>query len=168
VTPALILVVAGLLVLWWAGLRRRAAGLPDGRVVYADTASLDQHPTPLYDPGLQLTGRPDYLIESGKERIPVEIKSARAPVVPYHGHVLQVAAYCHLTESTFGVRPTHGIIKYQDRSLAVDYTEALEHELLDLLAEMRRQEDLELNRSHQSQGRCRACGYRDACDQTLV
>lgn len=166
--PALVLMAAGLVVLWWVGLRRRAAGLPDGRMVYMDTAALEGHPTPLYDPALQLTGRPDYLIESGKQRIPVEIKSARAPVVPYRGHVLQVAAYCYLTESVFGVRPSHGVIKYQDRSLAVDYTEILEHELLDLLAEMRRQEGLELNRSHQSRGRCQACGYRDACEQTLA
>jgi CRISPR-associated exonuclease Cas4 len=168
VIPALILVACGLLVLWWAGARRRSAGLPDGRMVYMDTAGLDRHPTPLYDPALQLTGRPDYLIEAGKERIPVEIKSARAPVVPYRGHVLQVAAYCYLTQSVFGVRPTHGILKYQDRSLAVDYTESLEHELLDLLAEMQRQKGLELNRSHQSLGRCRACGYRDDCEQTLA
>ncbi len=166
--PALILLLLGAGLLFWAGRRRSSAGLPSGRIVYMDMRDVDRQRTPLFDPGAQLTGRPDYLVEAGKGRIPVEVKSARAPVVPYRGHVLQLAAYCYLTEVVFGVRPTHGILRYQDRSVAVDYTPALENDMLDALAEMRRQEGLELDRSHMSANRCRACGYREACEQSLV
>jgi CRISPR-associated exonuclease Cas4 len=168
VIPALILVLLGALAVFWAGRRRRAAGLPSGRVVYMDMRDVDRQRTALFDPGAQLTGRPDYLVDSGGSRIPVEVKSARAPVVPYRGHILQVAAYCYLTEAVFGVRPTHGILRYQDRSVAIDYTPDLENEMLDVLAQMRRQEALELSRSHTSANRCRACGYRAECDQSLI
>jgi CRISPR-associated exonuclease Cas4 len=166
--PALFLVLLGGALLLWAGRRRRSAGLPSGRVVYMDMGNVDRQRTPLFDPGLQLTGRPDYLVEAGGNRVPVEVKSARAPIVPYRGHVLQIAAYCHLSQAVFGVRPTHAILRYRDRSVAVDYTPDLENELLDVLAEMRRHEGLELNRSHMSANRCRACGYRDECEQSLV
>jgi CRISPR-associated exonuclease Cas4 len=166
--PALVLILLGLMMLFWSGRRRRSAGLPAGRVVYMDTADVDRQRTPLFDPGAQITGRPDYLVEEGGNRIPVELKTARAPVVPYRGHILQVAAYCYLTEVVFGVRPTHGILRYQDRSVAVDYSTDLENDMLDVLAQMRRQEAVELSRSHSSANRCRACGYRDECDQSLV
>ncbi len=165
---ALLLVLVGMGLLLWASRRRRSAGLPPGRVVYMDMRETDRQRTPLFDAGVQLTGRPDFLVQAGGNRVPVEVKSARAPVVPYRGHILQLAAYCFLTEAVYGERPSHGVLRYQDRSVAVDYTHDLENEMLDVLAAMRRQEGLELGRSHSSVNRCRACGYRDECEQSLV
>ena len=64
-------------------------------------------------------------------------KSGPAPTQPYRSHTLQLAAYCLLIEETYRQRPKYGIVKYADRMFAVDYTEALETELLDVIARMR-------------------------------
>jgi CRISPR-associated exonuclease Cas4 len=118
---------------------------------------------------LDLTGKPDYLIDQNGQLIPVEVKSGRAPAAPYDAHIYQLAAYCLLVERTYGRRPTHGIIHYPDRDFAVDYTSELESALLDLLADMRRDEQKsQIDRSHEQAARCVRCGYRNACDQRLA
>jgi CRISPR-associated exonuclease Cas4 len=133
-----------------------------------DTQGLARFEGSLYDPLTDLSGRPDYVVEAPEGTIPVEVKSGRAPARPYPSHVLQLAAYCLLVSATLGTRPEYGIIKYADRAFAVDYNSAMENELLDVLAEMRRAERREPHRSHESVQRCRACGYRQVCDQVLV
>jgi CRISPR-associated exonuclease Cas4 len=51
----------------------------------------------------------------------------------------------------------------------VDYTQELESSLLDLLAEMKRDEHRrEVPRSHEQASRCARCGFRKVCDQSLV
>jgi CRISPR-associated exonuclease Cas4 len=51
----------------------------------------------------------------------------------------------------------------------VDYTPALESALLDELAEMRRDEvRTNVGRSHEDAARCRRCGFRKVCDQSLA
>jgi CRISPR-associated exonuclease Cas4 len=51
----------------------------------------------------------------------------------------------------------------------VDYTPELEVALLDQLAEMRRDEmRSDVPRSHESAARCRGCGFRKVCDQSLA
>ncbi|MCF6277606.1 MAG: Dna2/Cas4 domain-containing protein [Anaerolineales bacterium] len=100
--------------------------------------------------------------------IPVEVKSGQAPEAPYDSHIYQLASYCLLVERRLGVRPSHGIIHYSNRDFAVDYTPALEAALLDILAEIRRDETRrEVHCSHDSPARCRGCGYRKICDQRL-
>lgn len=162
-----LLSLLGLATLWLARRWQAETGLPPGRVVYLDTETLGRQQHPLYDPAIDLSGRPDYLVEREGRLVPVEIKSGRAPVQPYPSHVYQLAAYCLLVEANFGHRPPYGIVKYDGRTFAIDYTEGLEDELLDILAAMRRAEGRELDRSHESPWRCRACGYRQACDQRL-
>jgi CRISPR-associated exonuclease Cas4 len=67
-----------------------------------------------------------------------------------------------------GKRPPYGIIHYSDRDFAVDYTPELENNLLDVLAEMRRDEvRTNVIRSHEVQARCSRCGFRGLCDQKL-
>ncbi len=161
------LMSAGLALIWISHRRRTAAGLPPGRVIYIDTAHLGRLEQALYDPHTDLTGRPDYLVRKGGTIIPVEVKSGRAPAVPYPSHVHQLAAYCLLVEATQGVRPPYGVIRYANRAYAVDYTPALKEGLLETLAEMRRAERHLPDRSHDSPARCRACGYREVCDQPL-
>lgn len=165
---ALALLVLALVFLFISGRTRRSSGLPGGQVIYDDMANWEKPEKPLYDPITQLTGRPDYLVRNGKVVIPVEVKSGRTPENPYDSHIYQLAAYCLLVEREFGKRPPYGIIHYQNRSFAVDYTPELEHALLDLLTEMR-QDDSRRNvhRSHEAPGRCRGCGYAYFCDQTL-
>jgi CRISPR-associated exonuclease Cas4 len=163
----LTLIMLGLGLLWLAGRRQAEAGLPPGRVVTLDTTSLSRLGQTLYDPMTALTGRPDYLVEEEHGLVPVEVKSGRAPFKPYRGHVFQLAAYCLLVQTVYGTRPNYGIIKYNDKTFAVDYTSSLENELLDTLAEMRRTEGMIPDRSHASPKRCRSCGYRAICDQFL-
>ena len=165
------LLLALALFLWWrSGVLADQAGLPDGRILYSDTGSAwitnDQ---PLYDPQLRLVGKPDYLVEEADGSIvPVEIKASRAPSEPYESHMYQVAAYCWLVEREYGIRPSHGIIQYKDRAFAVEYTDGLREDLLDLLTEMR--EDMyepELHRDHNDWNRCARCGVASACTQRL-
>lgn len=163
----LISLAAGLLLLsrrW-----QRQSGLPDGSVIYADDGYWFRNSDVLTDHELRLAGKPDYLVEQENGLIiPVEIKSGRAPQIPWPGHVLQLMAYCRLVEANYGVRPSHGILQYGDRAFSVDYTPTLEQDLLDTLEEMRA--DREANdvvRDHDDARRCVSCGYRDRCEDRL-
>ena len=150
--------------------QREEAGLPGGRIIYTDTRVWKTSVTPLYDGALGLTGKPDYLIEQSDGKIiPVEVKSGKAPESPYDSHIYQLAAYCLLVERKYNKRPPYGVIHYEDRDFAIDYTRELEMSLLNLLAEMKRDDFKdEVDRSHEQAGRCAKCGYREICDQSLV
>ncbi len=168
--PALALLLALLAVglLWLAARQRRRSGLPGGRVIYTDTRSWGTVEKPLFDRDLNLAGKPDYLVEKGKNIIPVEVKSSRRATGPYDSHIFQLAAYCLLVERTFGQRPPYGLLHYPDRTYAIDYTPTLEGALLDTLAEMRRCERRrDPDRSHEQPERCSHCGFRGTCDQRL-
>lgn len=163
-----LLFLAGLVLLWLSGRRQAKAGLPAGRLVYIDDWDLSRRGQPLYDARLGLAGRPDYLLHGPDGLIPVEVKSSEAPVRPYVSHILQLAAYCLLVETSLGARPDYGILKYADHAFAVDYTPAVENELLGTLARMRTTGKREPGRSHEAPQRCRRCGYREVCNQRLV
>lgn len=166
--PLILILIAVLL--WFVSQRaQRASGLPAGRVVYTDTGGWGRPEKPLFSQRLQLTGKPDYLVREGAGYVPVEVKSGRAPVSgPYAAHVYQLAAYCALIAEAYGRRPAYGLIKYTDEILRVDFTPVLEAELLELLEEMRADADAEdVSRSHSSAARCRACGFREVCEESL-
>ncbi len=166
---ALFLFLTALVLLMLSRRQQRRAGLPGGRIIYTDTRGWGRLEKPLYDPLLGLTGKPDYLIEQDGRLIPVEVKTGRTPQAPYDSHVFQLAAYCLLVEKTYGKRPPYGILHYPGRDFAVDYTPALESALLDLLADLRRDETRDqIHRSHQEENRCRACGFRSLCDERLA
>jgi len=164
----LALLALGLLLLWLARRTRRAAGLPAGRVVAQDTLGPRRAGESLYDPVLDLAGRPDYLVEQGERLIPIEIKSGRSHAGPRPSHRLQLAAYCRLVESVYARRPPYGILQYADQTYAIAYTRDLEAELTETLADLRADLDGALDRSHESPERCRACGFREGCDQALA
>ena len=168
--PALILSLLMLGVLLILSSRRRLIklGIPAGRLISLDTSRFIHVTEPLYDPNLGLTGRPDYLVQRGRSRIPVEVKSGRAPQRPHLSHVLQLAAYCRLVETTTGDRPAYGILKYADNAYKLQYTHALQKDLLQILETIRKAQDSSPGRSHNSPSRCRACGYLSSCDQSLV
>ncbi len=149
---------------------REESGLPQGKVIYADRQTWYGNSDVLYDTELRLAGKPDYLVQQEDGRIvPVELKSGRAPNMPWPGHVLQLMAYCRLVETAYGLRPTHGILQYRDHAYAVDYTAALEADLLDALAEMHEdRQALAVNRDHDDARRCAACGFREKCAQRLA
>lgn len=160
----LLLVTLGLAALYWSRRKREQTGLPQGRVIYADTGAWERCQKPLFSKRHLLTGRPDYLVEERGRLIPVEVKSALSPPAPYRSHLLQLAAYCLLVEEEYGRPPPYGIIKYRDQALAIDYSSLLRAELLDTLARMRH--DLaadDVAPSHSNPNRCRRCGYEADC-----
>jgi len=92
-----------------------------------------------------------------------------APEAPYDSHIYQLAAYCLLVEKTYNTRPPYGIIHYENRDFAVDYTRKLEEALIELLADMKQDEyKKDVPRSHEQAGRCAKCGFRNVCDQRLA
>jgi CRISPR-associated exonuclease Cas4 len=149
---------------------QRQSGLPPGEVIYTDSGAWHANAEPLFDSALRLAGKPDYLVEQADGSIiPVEVKSGLAPREPYPGHVLQLMAYCLLVEATYGTRPAHGILQYQDRAFAVDYTWQLEQDLLEALDDMRADRDAaDVRRDHDDGRRCRACGFRERCADSLA
>ncbi|MFT5194688.1 MAG: CRISPR-associated exonuclease Cas4 [Cellvibrionaceae bacterium] len=170
ITLAILCIAFALLAIWLSNWLQQRSGVPQGKVVYDDAGSWYEIPKPLFDKSLMLTGKPDYVIraENGS-LIPVEYKSAKAPKRPYESHIMQLAAYCALIESHFGERPAYGIIRYADRSFNIDYTDELENDLLDILEDMRI--DLEADdvpRSHDEWHRCNGCGFKIACEDSLV
>ena len=166
---AIFVLILALVLLWQANRSQRAIGLPAGRVIYADTRSWGRVEQPLYDAELGLVGKPDYLVETGGQVIPVEVKSSPVTTAPYDAHVFQLAAYCLLVQRHYGKRPAYGILHYPNRTFAIDYTAQLESQLLKLLEEMHAQERRkEVSRSHESAARCSRCGFRTICDQRLL
>ena len=166
---AIALLFLALLLFWQASRQRKSAGLPGGKIVYADTKDWGPVEKPFYDPMLALTGRPDYVVQKGKQSIPVEVKSSRVSDSPYDSHIYQLAAYCYLIEQETGTRPQYGILHYPARTFRVDYTTELETALLELISEIRYQERRTVvNRSHEAPQRCASCGYQETCKQSLV
>jgi CRISPR-associated exonuclease Cas4 len=166
---ALALLLLAVIFFWQSNRQRKTAGLPSGQVIYTDTRGWGKVEKPLFYQPLGLTGKPDYLIQQNGQIIPVEVKSGRAPDAPYDSHIYQLASYCLLVEKTYGKRPPYGIIHYNNRDFAIDYTQELEASLLDLLAEMKRDEHKkEVARSHEQVSRCTRCGFRKICDQSLA
>lgn len=167
--PFLLLPLLLALVLFWlANRQQKLTGLPGGQIIYSDTHGWAKVEKPLYDARLGLTGKPDYLVEQNDLLIPVEVKTGRTPSAPYDSHIFQVAAYCLLVQRTYGKRPTHGLIKYPNRTFQIDYTPQLEREMLSLLDEMHlARRKRALPRSHDQAARCAHCGFRRICDQKL-
>ena len=167
---SLFLVFAAVIVLLQTRRWQRESGLPNGRVIYTDGGAWHRNDEVLYDTRLRLAGKPDYLVEQADGGIvPVEIKSGRAPELPYPGHVLQLIAYCRLVETTYKVRPAFGILQYSDRAFSVDYTATLERDLLDTLQDMQRDQlARSVDRDHGDARRCQSCGFLNACGQSLI
>ena len=168
-TFALLVLFAAILIFVLAQLLRQRTGLPTGRVVYSDAGAWQRNEQSLFSKRHGVVGKPDYLVQEGKGLVPVELKSGKAPPKPREGHILQLATYCLLTEETFGTRPRYGIIQYADRRFEIEYTPALEAELLRVIGAMRRDLAAEdAHRTHTDRARCASCGVQAACEERLA
>jgi CRISPR-associated protein Cas4 len=76
-----------------------------GKPIYCGHKS--HYPT-LYSKNYKLIGRPDYIMSTGKVLVPVELKSSPAPENPYFSHIMQLIAYCVLTEENYKL-PEYGL-----------------------------------------------------------
>ena len=165
---ALIVFLLGICLFWLSTRKWKQLGLPPGRLVYADPGLWGRPEKPFYDSSLGLTGKPDYVVNQKGRLLPVEVKSAWAPSVPYDSHILQLGAYCLLIEKVTGKRPPYGILKYRNRTFAIDYTNSLENSVLEIIEKIQKQKKRSQTfRSHDEARRCAHCGYRRICDQRL-
>ena len=170
ITLAIVCILFAVLAIWLSSWLKQQSGVPTGNVVYDDAGSWYKVAKPLFNRRLMLTGKPDYVVRSEDGSfIPVEYKSAAAPKRPYESHIMQLAAYCALVEDHYGQRPTHGIIRYNDKSFEVEYTPKLEKDLISILEDMRLDlADDDVPRSHDQWQRCRGCGFKEVCVDSLV
>jgi CRISPR-associated exonuclease Cas4 len=146
--------------------RLAALGLA-GEVIYSDNDAVDEV---LVSHRHGLTGKPDYISKEGEELIPVELKSRSVTAAgAYEGEILQLAAYCLLVEERFGKPVRRGQLLFQNRSLEVLFDDQLCARLLDAVAELKSAEAMaDFARSHNSPARCRGCGFRHACRDSLT
>lgn len=163
-----LLLILGVILLVFANRRIERVGLNEGQIIYWDSPVGEPISDVLYDPGIGLAGKPDYIIKNKKMVYPIEIKSSNYNGNPYDSHIFQIAAYCRLVEKNYDVRPKFGILQYTNQTIHIEYTQDLEKRLLTLIYKMHNQaKQLQLNRSHRSQNRCYQCGYSSICDQRL-
>ena len=166
---ALLLALVGLGLLLWSGQQRVVAGLPAGKLVYADTGAWRRCERPLFSSRYALSGKPDYLVQERGRMVPVEVKPGRTAGVPYAGDVLQLAAYCLLVEEVYGQRPPYGYLKYCHALWRIDYDDGLRRQVLSALERMRRDfVARDVPPSHGDAQRCLHCGQREHCKQRLA
>ena len=174
IVPLLLASLLLYLALWLmrrASRNQQRSGLPEGKLVYADTGRWSEVAKPYFSQRYRLTGKPDYLVETDDGLVPVEVK--RSPAPPggraYDSHVMQLAAYCLLVEEAHDEAPPHGVIRYADATVQIDWTDDLRTLLLATLDDMR--DDLtrrDVARSHDDAARCAACGVRHACGREAL
>ena len=118
-----------------------------------------------------LAGRPDYLIKEEQMRIPVEVKTGRRPRAPFFSHVLQIGAYCLLSEETFEKKPSHGQIRYgfDNEPHEVKWDSDLKSLVIEKLDDMNDilKGKTQAHRNHKRVGKCNNCSRRKGCPERL-
>jgi CRISPR-associated exonuclease Cas4 len=110
----------------------------------------------------KLTGQPDYIFEEHGERFPMERKSRELDARgPYDGERLQLAAYCLLLEEHTGRPVRRGRLEYRNRALDIPFDSALR-----AIPPLRGAHTV--RRNHSSAARCRGCGFRRRCSDSLA
>ena len=118
-----------------------------------------------------LAGRPDYMIKENNLRIPVEVKTGRRPKAPFFSHILQIGAYCLLSEETFRTSPSHGQIRYgfENEPHDVVWEPKLKTLVLEKIEEMNDilEGRTKAHRNHKRVGKCNSCSRRKGCPERL-
>lgn len=118
------ILIIGIILFAVSFLMRRKIGVPQGEVVYSDS---DKTPGEVLEAhSIPLVGKPDFILLKDGVHVPVEIKTGKTPKLPYKNHVAQLFAYCLLIGEHFGKRPEYGIIRYPEREIPLEYSEAAE------------------------------------------
>jgi CRISPR-associated exonuclease Cas4 len=138
-----------------------------GRILYTDTEANREI---LTSDRYNLSGKADYILEEHGELIPVERKSrAVNSRGAYDSERLQLAAYCLLVEERFRQPVRRGRLQYQNGSLDIPFDAALRAALLSTLREIQQRRTIhDVRRSHHSPARCRGCGFRERCTDSLA
>lgn len=164
----LLLLLLALLISALAMWLRRSTGVPWAPLRYVDTNRWRRPERPLFSQRYGVAGKPDYVVQTRKGLIPIEVKPTRTAAMPYDGDIAQLLAYCLLIEDTTTHAPPYGLLRYHDHTFRVPYTPARRAELIHLLQAMRADEYADdVARSHQQEGRCRSCAFFAVCDDRL-
>ena len=166
----LMVIIFFIAVLAWARANAHIvrSGVPGGRIVLQDTDRRRPLARPLVSRRYGLIGKPDYLVETADSLIPVEVKSRSCPSTgPRLADLMQLISYCLLVEDKFRTCPPHGIIAYADRHELIPYTPQQRQAVLNVVTEIAGAEGSAPHRTHRQPGRCRRCGYRAVCDESL-
>jgi len=150
-----------------AAIARDKHGIGSNDIVYID--ELDERPKMFVSKKYGLRGRPDYVLLSGENHIPVEVKTGRNPKGPLFSHILQTAAYCLLLEEEYGRPPPFGLLRYENTQHEIDYSQDMKKLILTKLMEMR---DMMVtknaHRNHNRKGKCIHCSRREKCPEKLA
>jgi CRISPR-associated exonuclease Cas4 len=114
---------------------------------------------------LMLRGRMDALIDESGAPAPYEVKATVAPLRPWPGQVLQLAAYALLLEERYGKEVPRGFLHYLEgdvvREVAIGEVERAD--VLRVLAEIQEVVTTETMPARAPWSRCRDCVYRKIC-----
>lgn len=168
-------VLAGVLLLLLSSALSRRTGMSSAAdVVASDTG---QNRVRLYrSPSMRLSGQPDYILRerSGWTRrrklVPVEMKSWRSERL-YPAQEIQLAAYLALMKEEHGrAVADYGYVVYGKRSFRVEWSRDLAGRLRGAMAGARaiKARGRHGGRTHDNPAQCRACPYRDRCDESLA
>ena len=172
-TMALVLVSAssGTMVIALDAQRRLSRQQAKGELVLTHDlldSDLQGKGTLLRDEAWDLTGTPDYLLDTPNGPVPVEVKTGHTPNKPYPNHVLQVSCYLRLLEAN-GRNPPYGLVNYPDGVFRIAWGEPQKADLKACLDRMALCKQVgKADRDHEQAGRCRGCARRAACEQRLA
>lgn len=151
ISTILFLGIALLLLTFWM---RKRIGIPMGNVIYSD--SVKEPGTILTAKNIPLSGRPDFLLKTDGQVIPVELKRGKTPASPYPSHLAQLFAYCYLVKDNYAHRPEYGIIDYPENDFKLEFPKEAEENVEKLVREIVAKKQGTLNRANLS-NICRSC-----------
>ena len=100
------------------------------------------------------------------------MKTGRRPQAPFFSHVLQIGAYCLLSEEEFRHKPEFGQIRYgfDNDPHKVVWDSKLRRLVLEKLDEMNDiiKGNMEAHRNHKRVGKCNSCSRRKNCPERLT
>jgi CRISPR-associated exonuclease Cas4 len=136
--------------------------IPTGKIAYTD---LNKSAKALFSKKYRMTGKPDYIIKTGRFYLPIEVKTGLGNK-PQKSHVLQLAAYCHLIEENYGCFVPYGILIYNNlNEFKIPFNPAIRFELESTIKKMRfmiTTDRVLLN--HNDFTRCKNCSMKQYCN----
>jgi len=162
----------GILLLRKSQDNRRVLGLPNGDVFYQDHHGQPMAAVALRSRVYGLRGKPDCLIRTADGIVPVELKKSGRPPARggvYPNHLIQILAYIVLVRENYREHVPYGLVIYGN-AVAVKVIPTAED--LEWLArtvqEIRVARGLQsADRSHCQKSRCRGCGLKYICGQSM-
>jgi len=140
--------------------RKKELRIPEGTISYSD---LNVPGKALFSKKLQLTGKPDYIVQLKQRYIPIELKSSTSPTPQKH-HILQLAAYCQLLEDQYQEFVPYGLLVYQNTDFTIPFNPKLRFELATILKEMRwSMHSPSVTLNHSNPHKCLFCSMKHHC-----